>query len=415
MGSGNKIKASAMQFAILVSVIVALLLSSFLLFTHTYHSFSLRTDLVLRNIGASEKGIDYLTNTDVQLRDSLEMAIEEVPVVLKTNFWGGFQLIHSRGGEGSSSFEKVALLGGDSGVDSPDIFLENNQLPLVLAGDTRIEGNAYTPGNIIKPGSIGGHYYAGDKLVYGKRFSSTESLPQLNSEWRLYAQEMLNFIPGAGENVSGLENFTNSFFGKRQIIYETDKIFLSESLSGNIIVVSRVEIEVSALAKLDQVLLVAPKIIFRNGFEGNAHVISAKATVEDNVRMRYPSSIVVLTPAGVERKPEDFYKPKILIGQQSIFEGNILYLGASKQDGHTNDVLFAENSFVEGNVYCEGYTELKGTVQGSIYTRYFAANHRGSLYINHIYDGRVLTRDVKPQIGGLLMAEPEKKVAAWLY
>ncbi|MBZ9731340.1 hypothetical protein LB467_16750 [Salegentibacter sp. JZCK2] len=416
MRGGNKIKASALQFAILVSVIVALLLSSFLLFTYTYSNFSLRTDKVLHNIEASQKGIDYLVNSDDHLTDSLEIAIEDVPVVLKNNFWGGFQLVHSRGGAGSTSFEKVALLGtAGPGIGSLSIFLENNQLPLVLVGDTRIEGDIYTPENIIKPGSIAGHYYAGDKLVYGRRYHSAQNLPELDARWRFYAQNMLNFIPDGGEAVIRLENSTNSFFGNRQVIYQVDKIFLNESLSGNIVVVSRKEIEVSPFAKLDQVLLVAPKVIVRTGFEGNAHVISEEAVIEDKVRFHYPSSIVVFAKEGENRKPENSYKPTIQIGEHTLFEGNILYLNASEQEGRKNDLLLAKNSFIEGNVYCEGYTELEGTVKGSLYTKYFVANHRGSLYINHIYDGKVLTGNVKPEMGGLVLEGTEKKVAAWLY
>ena len=415
MKSGNKIKASAMQFAILVSVIVALLLSTFLLFTHTYSSFSVRADRVLQNIEASDKGIDYLATTDVHLTDSLELVIENIPVLLKNSYWGGFQLVHSRGGVGSTAFEKVALLGAGSGMDRPSIFLENNQLPLVLVGDTRIEGDAYTPENIIKPGSIAGHYYAGDKLVYGRRFNSTENLPDLNANWRSYAQNMLNFIPDGGETVKGLENSTNSFFGNRQVIYQDDKIFLNESLSGNIMVVSRVEIEISPFAKLDQVLLVAPKVVFRTGFAGNAHVVSEEAVLDEDVRLTYPSSIVVFSKGGEERRPEDAYKSKIEIGQHSLFEGDILYLDNFEQEGHGNDVLLAENSYVEGNIYCEGYTELKGTVQGRVYTKYFVANHGGSLYVNHIYNGRVLTGNVKPEMAGLVLTGTGKKVAAWLY
>lgn len=403
-----------MQFAILVSVLVALLLSSFLLFTYTYSSFSLRSQRVLENIEAVNKGVEHMSDGDVNI-DSLETTIGKTPVLLKSKFWGGFQLVYSRGGSGSTSFEKAALLGAGTGLDSPGILLENNRLPLVLAGDTRIEGDAYTPENIIKPGSIAGHYYAGNQLVYGRRYPSPEALPALNEGWRSYVREVLKFSPEAGATIVGLENISNSFFKERQVIFKETGIFLDHALSGNVMVISGDEIEVSAFAKLDQVLLVAPRVVFRTGFEGNAHVISEEAIVEENVRLRYPSSIVVNANVNKIPRPEDAYTPKIRIGQKSHFEGNILFLDSTEQEGHKNDILLAEDSFVEGNVYCEGYTELKGTVSGSLYTRYFVANNRGSLYINHICNGRVTTVNVKPHLGGILLAGKEKRVAAWLY
>ena len=404
-----------MQFAILVSVIVALILSAFLLFTYTYSSFSVRSDQVLRNIDTSNKGIEYLAKADLQLTDSLEILIDDIPVLIKNDFWGGFQLAHSRGGAGRNSFEKVALLGGGSGEEKIGLFLADNQLPLVVAGNTRIEGDAFTPQDIIKPGSIAGHYYAGDQLVYGRRYESPSELPVLNAEWRFYVQNILKFIPEAGEIVTGLEDRSNSFFNKRQVIYQEDKIEINESLSGNILIISRQEIEISPFAKLDQVLLVAPKVLFRSGFQGNVHVIAEETVLQENVRLNYPSSIIVSAKEGAESNPESSYSPKIEIGEHSVLEGNLVFLDASEETSPKLDLMLAENSLVEGNIYCEGYTELRGTIQGSLYTRYFVANHRGSLYMNHIYNGRILTRDIKQEMSGLPLNGQKKKVAAWLY
>ncbi|MCX2839446.1 hypothetical protein OQ279_14945 [Salinimicrobium sp. MT39] len=415
MKSGHKIRASAMQFALLVSVIVALLLSAFLLFTHTYSSFSVRSDQVLRNINASNKGIEYLAKADLQLTDSLEILIQEIPVLVKNSFWGCFQLAHSRGGSGSTSFQKVALLGAGTGGEKISLFLEDNLLPLVVAGNTRIEGDAFTSQDIIKPGSIAGHYYAGDQLVYGRRFESPSELPELNPEWRFYVQNMLKFIPEAGAIVIGLEDRTNSFFNERQVIYQEDKIEINESLSGNILIISLREIEVTPFAKLDQVLLVAPKVLFRSGFRGNVHVIAEEAVLQENVKLNYPSSIVVSAKEEVEINPESSYKPKIEIGEHSVLEGNLVFLDASEETNPKLDLLLAENSFVEGTIYCEGYTDIRGKVLGSLYTKYCVANRGGSLYINHIYNGRILTNGMKQEMSGLVMDGQEKKVAAWLY
>lgn len=410
----KKLRASAMQFAILVSVIVALLLGSFLLLTHTHRSFSVRSGQVLQNIELANEGINYGSSQEINVAEPLEIFINDLPVTLKKSYWGGFEMLTSMAGIGGKAFTKTALLG--SNPETPrGIYLEDNKLPLVLVGKTRIEGNAYLPENIVKPGSISGHYYEGKELIYGRRFSSRENLPDLDTEWRTYIKDMLEFLPSQKENLIGLEDAGNSFSEERKIIFQTGKIYLEQVVKGNIIIKSQSEIEVSSLAELDQVLLIAPKVVFKENFEGNVHVIAEEVEVEKNSSLSYPSSIVVLEK---NSRPEDtppFILPKVIIGENTIFQGNIVYLEAFKNKITKTDILFKENSFIEGMVYSEGHSELEGVVSGSFYTRFFVANKAGSIYINHIYNGKILTEGIKPQTCGLLLEGHKKKVALWLY
>jgi hypothetical protein len=415
MTKGNRVKASAMQFAILVSVIVTLLLSSFLLFTYTYSSFSIRSEQVLRNISAANKGIAYSCRADVEIKDSLSMVIEEIPVMIDKQYWGSFELIRSRAGEGNSSFEKVVLVGAKSGFERPGIYLENNNLPLVLVGKTRIEGDAYTPEDIIKPGSIAGHYYAGDKLVYGRRFQSLKKLPVVDILWKTYARNLLAYIPGGNTSVIELRDASNSFLEQSQVIYSTDKLVLREILKGNVILKSETAVEITSLSQIDQVLVIAPKVIIRKGFKGSLHVITEEIEVEDEVWLQYPSSIVVFEKDNFEADSPYSYIPRIGLGQSSLLEGNLLYFGSSSENISRNDILINEGSVVEGDVYCEGHTDLKGTVIGTLYTKFFVANQGGSLYINHIYNGQILKAGVKENMSGLLLAGEPRNVATWLY
>lgn len=410
-----KLKASALHFAILISVIVALLLSSFLLLTYTFSAFSIKSDQVLENIKQSNLGIEYLFKPEIKVSDSLEIQLNQVPVILKSSYWGSFEKVSSKAGIGSSAFEKIALLGSISGVERTSIYVEDHQLPLVVVGITRIEGTAYIPENNIKPGNIAGNYYQGNSLIYGNRSYSSLALPELEPEWKLYAKEMLDFVPSPNEDVVGLNNISNSFFNEKKVIFQSERIFLEQEIKGYVIIKSEIEIEVSQFAKLDKVLLIAPKVVFNKEFKGNAHVIANEVIVQENVELKYPSSIVVIGKDSIKEEDGFVSKPKIEIRNAAIFQGNIIYLDSYKDSKSKIDVHIEEDALIEGTIYCEGYTELSGTVVGSVLTSYFVANQEGSIYINHIYNGQVLTNISNPEICGVPFENQFSKIASWLY
>ncbi|MDC9722882.1 MAG: hypothetical protein PSN34_08915 [Urechidicola sp.] len=59
--------------------------------------------------------------------------------------------------------------------------------------------------------------------------------------------------------------------------------------------------------------------------------------------------------------------------------------------------------------------ELKGTVKGMVTTDAFIALQSGSVYINHIYNGRIIEPQLQAQYCGLQLATTKTKVAKWLY
>lgn len=410
----RKYKASALQFAILVSVIVAILLAAFLLFTFTFSSFTVKSHQVLSNIDISSKGIQYLQYDGYDIEDSLVVSIEETPVVLSNTYWGGFELASATAGGDKNKFKKIALLGSGWEGEITGMYLQDNSLPLVLAGNTRIEGAVFSPENIIKPGNISGNYFNGGKLVNGSRYNSKSFLSALDPKWKDYVLEMQAFSPGSNDLVSEPGSMKNSFFDKRKVIYNTEKVILDHQLLGHVIVRSETEIEISSFSELDQVLIIAPKVVVNSNFTGSLHIISEEVKVGENTKLEYPSSITVIQKPSFGKETSYGEEPKIFIGNKSIVRGNIIYL-TKEEDKSRNHVIISNDAVVEGNVYSDGYTELKGTVIGSVYTKYFVANEAGSIYINHIYNGKILTEAAKDEMAGLPFEGKSKTIAAWLY
>lgn len=411
----KKIKASALHFAILISVIVAIILSCFLLLTHTLSSFKIQSHKVLTNIEVSNKAFQYYFNNDKMFIDSISIEIENTPVSLSKTYWGSFEKVTSIAGKGTQRFKKIALLGSSEPSTPTAMYLEENNLPLVLAGKTHIEGTSFAPGDMIKPGNIAGNYFNGSRLINGQRYNSETTLPALDPEWMSYVMNKLVNKPDNEETIMGLSNLKNSFLEKIKMIYSNSNIFLDQELLGNIIVKSETEIQVSEFAKLDQVLMVAPKVVVNSNFRGNLHIISENVQVGNNAFLNYPSSIIIIKIPPVTVLEDLGMEPKLTIGMNSILEGNIIYLNSEEKGSPQPDIMLNETSVIEGNIYCQGYLDIRGTVKGSVFTKYFVAQQHGSLYINHIYNARIMNEGRKPDISGLLFEGSRKNVASWLY
>lgn len=410
-----KLKAVAMQFAILVSVIVALLLSAFLLYTFTFKKFSSQSDRVLKNITTASAGFIYFEKPENIFTDSINIELEGNELKLKKSYWGSFEKLISMGGRGGVAFSKAGLVGSKFSEKPVGLYLADRGMPLVVVGKARLEGNNYLPDQLVKAGSIAGEYYQGNSLVYGKIFQSDTLLPKLDENWKIYLEDMLGFIPSAEDQVEEVSDINNSFFKPRVVVYQAEKIELSQKIYGNIIIKSETEIEVSRFSELDQVLVIAPKVTVNSGFKGNLHIIANEVDVAANVFFEYPSSIVVVNKTEGHQEGNFNSLAKLKIGENVQFKGNLIYLDKRNNQKSMKDIFIDEGSVITGTVYCEGYTELRGTVKGSIFTHYLVSNQKGSIYINHLFNGQILENDLTQEMSGLLLEDQPKNIASWLY
>jgi cytoskeletal protein CcmA (bactofilin family) len=414
----QKIKASALQFAILVSVIIAILLASFLALTHTHSLFGLQSQLLLTTIDTSQKGISFSLDPNNTIADSLLIEEENLSTTIKKSAWGGFLKVESISNSKTKSFSKIGLIGQRTENQRTAIWSTETQMPLVLVGDTEIEGNAYVSNRGIKAGVISGKYFNGDKLLDGEIKITDGQLPTLDKTWQEQTQSLLDNFIAEDTQLVGLEvENKNSFFQPSQIIYEKGKLVLDQTFVGNIIIKSDDEIIVSQFAKLTDVLLIAPKITVQKGFKGNAHFLASKnIKLEEETTFLYPSSIVVLD------KSEDFKTPipkgeePIFLSENVTFSGIIMYLPKENPEQHSlTSISFQSKVEVMGSIYCLGNMELSGTVKGTIYTERFLVNEFGSRYINHIYNGKILSKQLPKEFCGLPFSEKKKGVVQWLY
>ncbi len=413
-----------MQFAILVSVIIAILLGSFLTLTYTQQFFKVQSNLILTTIDEVNRAVDFGLQPRNSFSDSISFDRDNIKATIEKKFWGGFEQLISTASAKTKTFSKIALTGSVLSDSKIAIYMGDTKLALKLVGDTRIEGDAYVSRMGILPGIISGQPYKGKKLITGNFRRSKGVLPKLDEEWLQYVQDIANFIPSNNDVVlPQKEIVTNSFFKNSKYIYDPGVLHINEIYIGNIVIKSNSEVIVSSQAELTDVVIVAPKITIQKGFKGSANLIAdAQIIIEENVHLRYPSSLVVIDQTIPNNRPTQVGEEPILISERTIVEGILVYFpkketlqNGSNGIGSLVNIHIKPTGMIKGMVYCYGNVEVSGTVVGSIYTQRFIAREFGSIYTNYIYNGKVLGNDIHPKFCGLSFENTKKGVVKWLY
>ncbi|EGV42210.1 hypothetical protein BZARG_385 [Bizionia argentinensis JUB59] len=420
-----KLKAGALQLTLFITVVIALLLTAFILFIQTHKRFNIQTDFIIETAKNTDSGISHALNNIVPLNDttSINLNGEDFKTLnVHREFWGVFEKVTTISKIKKNIFKRTALIGAAQSKNNRTVlYVQDNNKPLVLVGNTKIEGVAYLPKRGVKNGNISGHSYYGSQLIYGPTKTSTR-LPKIFSETKTQIKEIENLISKIEQNqfinlkVDG--SYKNSFLKPVQVIFSNETIVLNAiQLTGNIIVQSKAKIIINASCTLKDIVLIAPEIEIKNNVKGNFQAIASKnILVGNNVLLEYPSALALT--GNVAEKPTNLNlieNNRIIIDDDTIIKGLVLYLGVSKPNNHDVQVELKEKSKIIGEVYCNQNLELKGTVFGTVYTNNFIARQFGSIYQNHIYNGKIKVSELPEKYVGLPFNNSKKSVLKWLY
>ena len=420
-----KLKSGALQLTLFISIIIAVLLMGFVLLVHSHKRFQVQTDFILETTQNAQKGIEHALLHSIRLKDTVAIPLEEPSfktLEIHRDFWGIFERVTSVSKIKTNQFRKVALIGAKSkDQNRTALYLQDTRKPLVVVGRTKIEGVVFLPKQGVKAGTISGHSYTGSQLLYGSTQQSA-ALPPLTTG-------IFDQIESIEYQVSEISNaqfitikpglYSNSFFKPVQIHFSKSDIVLNEvQLTGHIIVQSKTKITVLASAILKDVILIAPEIEIQNNVIANFQAFASKRmSVGNSVQLRYPSALI-LNKNQVGSQPNTTgikEKPSIQIGKSSAVKGVVVYLGNDPPNNYKTQIELQETSVLIGELYCNQNTELKGTVYGTVFAKNFIANQFGSIYQNHIYNGKINVHQLPKEYVGLLFENSKKEVLKWLY
>lgn len=408
-----KLKGGALQFVVFTGLVIAILLAAFVSLTHVHTLFKKQTGLTIETIKNTDLGIYTSNNSNsnqLNTTSDVNNTIES-----KKEFWGIYEKVITTSVIKKNRFSKVALTGGTT-TDRTALYLKENNQPLIVVGNTRIEGTSFIPRQGVKAGNISGNSYYGTNLIYGNTKESRRALQKPDNlkqiEDKKYNTDAFKKEQLIPFNLN--TSYTNSFLEPTKLLYDPAPIFLSETqLIGNIIIQSESIITVNASAKLKDVILIAPKIEIQDEVKGNFQAIASESiTIGKNCNLEYPSAMLLKSTAKNNSEIESHH---LYLGASSTFKGILAYLGEDTQQRFKPQLIIEENATVYGEVFCEANTELKGTVYGSLYTSRFISSTSGSIYLNHIFNGKIIAPSLPVQYAGFSFDNDKKDIVKWLY
>jgi hypothetical protein len=332
-----------------------------------------------------------------------------------SSFWGVFQKTIVNSANRTKKFQKCALIGCNFlAKDRLSLYLENTHKPLLVVGNTRIEGNVMIPDQGVQSGYIAGNSYLGNQLIYGNIKFSSQVLPKLNKSLveELDANWIDNKAISSNYALSDNGKNVNSFLSEVKVIYDKNSFSITQEIAGNFIIKSDNTITIMATSVLKDVVVIAPKIVIEDGVIGNFQAIASNTIqVGKNVNLSYPSALVIN-----EKESEFAEEGKITIDGFSTIKGVIIF--SSKKDlsnSFGTHLKIEEETKIIGEVYCVGNFELKGEVWGSVFSHQLVSNTAGTIFINHLYNAKIASTDFPSYFSGILLENQPKNIMKWLY
>jgi cytoskeletal protein CcmA (bactofilin family) len=416
-----KLKAGALQYALVISVIIAIIIFAFISLIYLQQRMTIKHQFAKEAIANAQLGFDYLKQKNIEYNKEISLDFldnAEATTTITKKHWGIFDLAIISSKVKNETFQKIGLLGTQN-LKRDALYLQDNNQSLVLVGNTKITGTVSVPKQGVKSGNISGTSYYGNQLIYGNRKTSTSSLPKIkNIEYvRSFSK---NYREGAFENFELEDDLKlHQSFAEKTLIYEDNNsiILANVSLSGNIIVVSKTAITIKPSAKLEDVILMAPKISIESNTKCNFQAIASKSIdVKTNCNLKYPTALILLdrekaTTTSNQQKRESH---QINIVKSSVVKGMIVYHSEDKTTNYESQISIEENSKITGEIYCTKNLEMLGSVFGSVYTNNFIVKKAGGIYSNHLYNGVINSTKLPKQYAGLQIEKTSNSVAKWV-
>lgn len=396
--------ARALMYAILVSLLIALVSAALVqlsYFMNLQQTDQFDRGRLIRNV---KSGIALLraTEEEIELREvDLYQNGKDIVNISRQN-WGLFSIgtstAYIKKTTGIDTLSKTIILGdSESKFLEYGLYLTDQIRPLSLVGKTEIQGKVFLPEAGIKRGNIGGETFIGDKMIRGEKVKSETYLPSL--DWGEIEKKANELWAVSEEGGVPYDNLNQSFEDETIIFFGKNITIRDLSLKGNIIIKASEKITVESSSQLEDVILVAPEVIIKNGFQGSFQAYAKdKIEISEYSYLEYPT--VLFLSKNANRKDKTFIK----VDSNVRLEGLILAY-EKKYRKHPTHVSIGENSTIVGEVFVKGSVDLRGEVRGSLSCKEFQVKTSSSVYNNFLLDGKILRNElhdkfVSPLIDG---------------
>ena len=406
----KKLKAGALQYVVLLSLLIFFLVGMFMLRAHY-------SNQLVNQVLIQEQLSDHIESTKVLLKNNPELVdgegireldLFDIPsslVRMEIWNWGVYNKVFLQTSWQNHRREECFLLGDNIWEDErPSLYLADKNRYLSVCGETWLGGPVNLPALGVRKSYVDGVGYYRARAVQGEINRSNKSLPTLRNDLSQIFESAfnVNFQKDSvllWDNVR-IDSISGSFRNKTVCLWSPEPITLSNiTLKGNIRLVSKQEIIIGEAVKLDQCIVVAPIVRFGDNFKGRAQVFARDSVhIGNNCKFKLPSVIYMNGTNG---------KKELAMMKNVQFAGEIVLDGINGKDAPV--LKIGEGTRVEGFAYCNGTVELEGDIAGSLYTNRFLLKTSSALYENHLLNNRLDVSDLNTHYVGVSWFEKPKR------
>ncbi len=381
----NRIPARALFYALVVALLMAMM--SGLLISLAAMQRQQQTDQFdkERHIANIKSGVALLRATrENNILKEINLYQEATPTFsIAKRDWGMFSVgtVISITSQQQDTFSRSFYLGDPAPLSmKAALYLVDQKEPLTISGRTQIQGAVYLPKAAVRTAAIEGQDFKGKPLRASQKLHSQSRLPAFNKN---KVERLLHYFQQSAFRQTIPKVLNRSFRDSSLLFTANDFNLQGVHLHGNIMIYARDSIIIGADSQLEDVLIFAPRIIIQSGFKGQLQAFaSQQLIVEGQVRMEYPSVL------GVLKSNSEDMEYRLEVGENTFVSG-LLFLHEKQFSRRQGMVAIAEGAIIEGQVFAEGWVELKGEVRGNLSCRKFHLKTPSSVYSNHLLNATI--------------------------
>jgi len=368
------VKAHSLLYAIYICLIVSIICGALLYFSNLYNQLNLYYNLQEELYIQNQSVLNFALGNKTQPAEIEKEENSGIEGAFETKQYGVLSLVLAKSYISNDTVMSAHFVGARN-EDKNAIYLTNLSKSLFYSGKVKLVGNNLLPSTFIETSYINNDL---NKLTQeGKNTVSEAQLPEINPDFK----KIFLGIKSEKVKIAAIEKtkdslYYNSFFNT------TKEVLVNSNLSniifkGNFVLRSEDSIRVKKNVVLEDVILIAPKITFEEGFKGTVQAFATKGIeLEEKVVLNYPSAICVYNES-----PEE---SKIKIKKDCRVNGAVVLFGNATDLIEKNTIEIDEDGLLFGDLYCSGKLMLKSNVYGSVYTNRFFLKTVSSSYENLI-------------------------------
>ncbi len=370
------IKGHSLLYSIYICLIVSIMCGALLYFSSLYTQlnlyYNLHEELYINNLST----VNYALGSKMILDEVPQDENSEIKTFYETKQHGLLSLLLAKSSIKNDTVASAYFV-GNFNTDKTAIHLANFSKPLSFSGIVKLAGDNKLPSINIetvyinnKPNQI---------TIDGKKVISEILLPEINSNFKKMF-EAINTNKIDLTNVDKIKDslYLNSFFNETKEI-NVNSVLNNVIFKGNFILRSRDSIRIRKNCILEDIILIAPKITFEEGFNGTVQAFASKGIeLEQKTVLNYPSIVCIYNTS-----IDDSF---ITIKNECKIIGAIALFGSRIENIDKNSIEIDEKSLIYADIYCSGKLFLKSNVCGSVYTNRFFYKTQSSIYDNIIAD-----------------------------